>query len=226
MLTGALCQALIVKKEISPDRFIIPEMKEEPIQCPDDCHACCKLGITLDLTSVESLMIFLLNRGVVNLIEEYTKLHPDTGYCPFMIMEKCIINAYKPTACQMYMPFEYNGEPMCFYLAQNDCATQSKSSSEQYMNSHSYDIHGFMMKIQCDIDKYFSHSFFKNVYEGTLWWENNYDSLPDVTRICLESILSENYIGSKLIDNFNFKEALSSGHKMYTHIVDDRRNDK
>jgi len=220
MLTGALCQALIVKKEVSPDRYNIPEMKNVTIQCPDDCHACCKVAVTLDLTAVESLMIYLLNRDVVDLIGEYTRLHDDTGYCPFMIMDKCIINTYKPTACQMYMPFEHEGKPMCFYLAQNKLELQEGNVSENSMNSSSYDIHGFMLMLQCDIDKYLSHSFFKNIYEGTLWWKNNYFSLPEDTRICLESILSEDHIGLQLMDNFKFEEALLAGYKTYTDILE------
>ena len=220
MLTATLCQGLIVKKEVSPDRFNVPEMKNEPIQCPHDCHACCKVSITLDLTAVESLMIYLLNRDVVDLIEEYTRLHDDTGYCPFMIMDKCIINTYKPTACQMYMPFAYEGKPMCFYLAQDELISMDGNVLENCMNSSSYDIHGFMLMLQCDIDKYLSRSFFKNIYEGTLWWKNNYFSLPEDTRICLESILSQDYIGVQLMDNFKFEEALQAGYKTYTDILE------
>lgn len=222
MLTTALCQALIIKKEICPDRFMVPGMKKKPIQCPDHCHACCNSTVILDLTAVESLMIYLLNRDVIDLIDEYTNLHDHTEYCPFMIVDKCIINTYKPSACQMYMPFEYEGKPMCFYLAKNEFMLQAGNSTENYMNSNSYDIHEFMMMIQCDIDKYLSRSFFKNIYDGTLWWKNNYQSLPDDTIICLESILSEGYIGLQLKHDFKFKEALLSGHETYADLLENR----
>ena len=221
MLTDALCQALIVKKGVCPDRFNDPEMDKEQIKCPEDCHACCRSDVILDLTAVESLMIYLLNRDVINIIDEYTRLHDYTEYCPFMIMDKCIINSCKPTACQMYMPFEHEGKPMCFYLAGKDLMLHVDHPLEYRMNSNSYAIHGFMMMVQCDIDTYLSRSFFKNIYDGTLWWKNNYHSLPDDTRICLESILSEDYIGLKLMHNFNFEEALMAGHQTYIDILDE-----
>jgi|GEM_PF-2638871 Fe-S-cluster containining protein len=219
ILTDALCQALIIKKEVSADRFDIPALKNDPVQCPVDCHACCKVGVTLDLTVAEALMIYLLNRDVVDLIEEYTRLHKETGYCPFMIMDKCIINTYKPTACQMYMPFEYKGKAMCFYLANDEAIQPDDQAPQNHMNSRSYDIHGFMMTIQRAIDRYFPHSFFKNIYEGTLWWKTNYQFLPENTRTCLESILNEEYIGLQLMKNFAFEETLSAGLNTYTEMV-------
>ena len=215
MLTGALCQALIVKKEVCADRFDDPATDNTQIQCPTGCHACCKLGVVLDLTSVESLMIFLLNREVIGIIDEYTRLHEYTGYCPFMIMDKCIINAYKPSACQMYMPFEYEKKPMCYYLAGDVLIVQDDLTLKYTLNSSSYDIHGFMMKIQKDIDPYVTRSFFKNIYEGTRWWRLNYHALPEDTRICLESILSEDAIGLQLTHDFKFEEALLAGRKAY-----------
>ena len=221
MLTTALCQALIIKKEVCPERFSIPDITRSPMQCPDDCHACCNSSVILDLTSVESLIIYLLNRGVIDIIDEYTRLHDHTEYCPFMIMDKCIINTYKPSACQMYMPFEYEGKAMCFYLATNDSMLKADADTENYMNSNSYDIHGLMMLLQCDLDKYLSHSFFKNIYEGTLWWKSNYESLPEDTRLCLESILSEGYIGLQLTDNFNFRESLQAGHERYADLLEE-----
>ncbi len=223
LLTGALCQALIVKKGVSVDRVVLPEMKKEAMQCPSDCHACCKMDVTLDLTSVESLVIYLLNRDVIDLIEEYTRLHDATGYCPFMIMEKCIINAYKPSACQMYMPFASEGKPMCFYLARGKAQELDADAPQNMMNSSCYDIHGLMLLLQCDVDRYLSRSFFKNIYEGTLWWKDNYLSLPRDTRICLESILAGNYIGSQLTDNFNYKEVLQAGYSKYTDVVASRQ---
>jgi len=203
----------------------VPDMKKIPVQCPDDCHACCNSKVILDLTSVESLMIYLLNRDVIALIDEYTKLHEHTEYCPFMIMDKCIINAYKPSACQMYMPFEYEGKPMCFYLAKDECMRQTGNSTENYMNSNSYDIHGLMMMIQCDLDKYLSCSFFENIYNGIDWWKNNYQSLPDNTIFCLESILSEGGIGLQLNNNFKYEEALLAGHETYENLLDHHRSE-
>ncbi len=175
--------------------------------------------MVLDLTSVESLMIFLLNREVIAIIDEYIRLHDHTEYCPFMIMDKCIINAYKPSACQMYMPFEYNKKPMCYYLAGDELLARNNLSLEYTLNSSSYDIHGFMMKIQSDLDQYVSHSFFKNIYDGTRWWKQNYQTLPEDTRICLESILSEDSIGLQFAHDFKFEEALMAGHQAYADKV-------
>lgn len=222
MLTGALCQALIVKKEVSPDRFMLPEMSKEPMQCPDQCHACCSSSTILDLTAVESLVIFLLNREMVELIEEYWEDHEPSGYCPFMVTDKCVIHAYKPTACQMYMPFAYQGDPMCFYIAPDDFKMNQDSAEESYMNSKSYDIHGFMAIIQNEIDSYITPSFFKNIYQGILWWKNNYDCLPDATRICLESIMLEDYIGLKIAEDFKFEAALVSGYAHYALMLENR----
>ncbi|HEB70442.1 MAG TPA: hypothetical protein ENI88_12620 [Desulfobulbus sp.] len=210
---------MIVKKEVCADRFDDPAAENRPIQCPEDCHACCRLGVVLDLTSVESLMIFLLNRDVIAIIDEYTRLHDATGYCPFMIMDKCIINDFKPSACQMYMPFEYKKKPMCYYLAGNGLASRNDLSLEYTLNSSSYDIHGFMMIIQNDIDQYLSRSFFKNIYDGTQWWKEHYRTLPVDTRICLESILCADSIGLQLTHDFKFEEALAAGHQAYTDKV-------
>ncbi len=222
VLTGGLSQALIVKKEVCADRFDDPATENKQIQCPEGCHACCKLGVILDLTSVESLMIFLLNRDVIAIIDEYTRLHDYTGYCPFMIMDKCIINAYKPSACQMYMPFEYEKKPMCYYLAGDELVARNNLSLEYTLNSSSYDIHGFMIKIQNDIDQYVSRSVFRNIYDGTRWWRKNYHALPEDTRICLESILSEDSIGLQLTHDFKFEEALMAGHQAYADKVAER----
>lgn len=194
-------------------------MKQQPIQCPEGCHACCADTITLDLTTVEALVIYLLNRDIVELIEAYRDLHDVTGYCPFMIMDKCIINAYKPTACQMYMPFEYEERPMCFYLSHGRDVIQQDSIPTNPMNSSSYDIHGCMMMIQKEIDQFMSQSFFKNIYDGTMWWKANYDSLPVNTRICLESVLCEDSIGLQISDHFPFEKILLAGYKTYTDLL-------
>jgi len=143
-LTKALCQALIIKKEVSPQRFDDLETVEKMASCPTDCHACCTKGVTLDLTSVESLIIYLLNRDVVNLIDTYTALHDPTEYCPFLIMDKCIINTYKPSACQMYMPFDYKGKAVCFYLTAKDSKEKFLGSTACTAHSNAYAIHGFM----------------------------------------------------------------------------------
>jgi hypothetical protein len=207
---------------MSCDRYALLDMESEPIQCPVDCHACCRLGVTLDLTSVEALMVFLLNREVVDLIEEYTKLHDESGFCPYMIMDKCIINSYKPTACQMFMPFAYKGKAMCFYLAEKEIILPEGESSEGAMNSSSYAIHGFMMMVQSEIDEYLPKLFFKNIYDGTLWWKDHYPALPDNTLLCLESILNQGDIGRQLTDHFNFEAALQAGHKVYADLREKR----
>ena len=225
VLTGGLCQALILKKEISCDRYDLPDMKSEPIQCPADCHSCCRLGITLDLSSVEALMVYLLNKEVVELIEEYIALHDASDFCPYMVMDKCIINTYKPTACQMFMPFAHKGKAMCFYLAEKDFSLPAGESLEDAMNSNSYALHGFMMMIQNELDKYFSKLFFKNIYDGTMWWKDNYLSLPDNTRLCLESILNQGDIGRQLTDHFNFESALQAGHESYADLREKHADD-
>lgn len=219
LLTGAFCQALIVKKEVSPERFNIPEMKSEQIQCPDDCHLCCKIGVTLDLTAVEALVIYLLNRELVDLIEEYTNSHDLSGYCPFMVMDKCVINTYKPSACQMYMPFEYEGAPLCFYTASDDLVLSAGSLGYSYMNSNAYGIHGFMAMMQGDSDTHLSPPFFRHIYEGTIWWKKNYHRLPAVTRMCLESILDEEDIGLKIRADFKVGKALLNGRNKYSDML-------
>ena len=166
-------------------------------------------------------MIYLLNKDIVDLIEEYTDLHDESGYCPFMIMDKCIINNFKPSACQMFMPFEYKGKPMCYYLACGQGLSEDDDAQENFMNSKSYDIHGVMMKTQCEIEGYFPQSFFKNIYAGTMWWKNNYSSLPENTRMCLESILSDEYVGLQLMENFKFEKVLQAGLTKYNELVAD-----
>ncbi|WP_028584501.1 YkgJ family cysteine cluster protein [Desulfogranum mediterraneum] len=213
-MTSALCQALILKKQVSAERFSLPDYAE-PMDCPADCHACCRRGVTLDLTSVEALVIYLLNRGVVELVEEYTNLHGENGYCPFLIMDRCRIHHYKPTACQMYMPFAYHGAPICYYLAQEEQLSPRGEVREPSHNSHAYDIHGYMMKMQCQVDRYLSCSFFKNIYDGILWWECHYHSLPKATVRCLESILSEEPSGQKIMLDFDLRAALAEGHDRY-----------
>lgn len=187
------------------------------MQCPDDCHACCKASVTMDLTAIESLVIYLLNRDMVHLIEQYTNNLEPSGYCPFMVMDKCIINTYKPSACQMYIPFDYEGGPICFYTAGGDIPMDSLG--ESYMNSNAYGIHGFMVLMQADVERYLPCSSFKNIYQGTLWWKNNYHCLPDTTRICLEAIVDEEYIGLKLVKDFNFDKALLAGRTRYADLI-------
>jgi hypothetical protein len=191
-------------------------MKKGRIQCPEDCHACCTSGIILDLTAVESLIIYLLNRDIVDLIGKHTALHDPTGYCPFLIQDKCIINAYKPTACQMYMPVDIDGRPVCFYNAKKPSVALPDQPLEYFMNSNSYAIHGFMMIMQTDVDSDLSRTCFKNIYEGVSWWKKHCDTLPRITRGNLESILSENQAGLQLIHDFKFEESLLAGYQIYT----------
>lgn len=196
-------------------------MKSPPIQCPDNCHICCKSSVTLDLTAVESLMVYLLSRDMITLTEQYTALHAATQYCPFLIKDRCIIHEYKPTACQMFMPFEYQSEPMCYYLAKDKGNLCQEDCSDSYMNSNAYDIHGFMMMTQCAVDALLPCSFFKHIYQGVLWWKNNYTILPPATRVCLESILCNGPIGSTLTADFEFEKALTAGHDTYIHMLEE-----
>ncbi len=199
-------------------------MESDQAQCPIDCHACCKLGITLDLTSVEALMVYLLNRDMVDLLEEYISLHVKSDYCPYMIKDKCIINNYKPTACQMFMPFVYKGKAMCFYLADKKTVLSEEESSEGLMNSSSYSIHGYMMMLQSKVGDYLPVSFFKNTIDGTLWWKEHYHSLPDNTQNCLESILTQGHIGKKLTSCFDYKVALQAGSETYSDLCEKHRD--
>ena len=165
-------------------------------------------------------MVYLLNRDVVEMIDEYILLHDPTGFCPFMIMDKCIINAYKPTACQMYMPFDYHGRPMCYYLANETTITPEEHLGESIRNSNSYAIHGFMMLMQNNISRYFPSTFFKNIYEGTRWWKNNYQLLPQDTIMCLESVLTGDTIGRLMINDFQFEESLLEGDRAYNDLLE------
>lgn len=194
-------------------------MDKKQIQCPEHCHACCKAGVIQDVTAVESLIIYLLNRDIINLVDQHTALHNPTGYCPFLIQDKCSINAYKPTACQMYMPFEIDGNPVCFYTAKEELEIMPDAQLEYYMNSNSYAIHGFMMIIQADIDADLTRSCFKNVDAGVSWWKNHCDSLPDGTRGSLESILSEDKGGLQRIHDFNYEQSLRAGYQRYSETL-------
>jgi hypothetical protein len=77
-----------------------------------------------------------------------------------------------------------------------------------------------MLLLQCEIDTYSSQSFFQNIYEGTLWWKEHYSNLPENTRICLESILSDGYIGHQMMDGFGYKEALQAGYACYMDVLE------
>jgi Fe-S-cluster containining protein len=194
-------------------------MEKKQIQCPQHCHACCKSNVVQDITAVESLIIYLLNRDIIDLVDQHTALHNLTGYCPFLIQGKCIINAYKPTACQMYMPFEIDGNPVCFYIAEKGSTVQPGSELEYYMNSNSYAIHGFMMIIQADIDADLSQTCFKNIDAGISWWQVHCDSLPDATRGSLESILNEDRDGLQRIHDFQYEQSLYAGYQRYSETL-------
>lgn len=219
-LTEGLCRALIIKKEVSPDRFQDPDADSGLASCPRECHACCKIDITLDLTAVESLMVYLLNRDVVDLIDEYIALHDPTGYCPFMLMGKCVINHYKPSACQMFMPFDYQGKAVCSYLVDEDSTEQFFGSTLCTMHSNSYAVHGCMLQIQEELEKYLSQTCFKNIYEGTFWWRTHYDDLPRETRAGLESIINETAAGLQQLAAFDFEESLTIGFNRYNESIE------
>jgi Fe-S-cluster containining protein len=223
-LTMALCRALIIKKEVSAQRFADPDTVEKKASCPRNCHACCAKNVTLDLTSVESLMIYLLNREVVHLIDTYTDLHDSSEYCPFLIMDKCIINTYKPSACQMYMPFDYKGKAVCFYLTKKNYAEKYSGSTDCTAHSNSYAIHGFMLLTQSRVDQYVSRHCFKNIYDGTHWWKNNFSQLPLATRNGLESILSEDTKGLLRMAKTEFDVLLAEGLSTYNKSVEQHGN--
>lgn len=210
--------------EVSCDRHSHPHSGKNQIQCPVDCHACCASTTVLDLTAVEALLVYLLNRDMVHLVERHTQLQGESGYCPYLIADKCIIHTYKPTACQMFMPFEYKGKPMCFYLADNKDAFKEEMIFEEELNSNCYAIHGFMVHLQNEIIAYLSVPYFKNTYAGTLWWHTHYSCLPENTRFCLESILEKNHVGQQLIIDFGFSAALSTGEKTYLDLWEKGHN--
>lgn len=222
-LTCGLCQALILKREVSCERYALSGLEGEQVQCPLDCHACCRSGVTLDLTSVEALMVYLLNRELVDLLEEYVELHGEGDYCPFLISDKCIIHTYKPTACQMFMPFAYRGNPMCYYLAGQDFLPAEGERCQGLMNSNSYAVHGCMAKIQREVAEYFPVPFFQHIYAGTVWWKQHYHGLPGNTRTCLESILLQgDTIGDQLSAKFDFGAALQAGDELYMDLCEKR----
>ncbi len=222
VLTEALCRALIVKKGVDPERFA-PVEADDAAFCPRDCHACCSEEVVLDLTSVESLMIYLLNRDVVHLIDEYTASHDPTGYCRFMIMDRCIINAYKPSACQMYMPVAHHGELRCFYLADPESRENCDNCTTCTAHSNSYAIHGYMLMVQQEMEEYLSQSCFKNAYEGTRWWQIHYEELPGNTRQCLDAIVEERDSAREKIEAFSFEQALAAGNRTYNQAVQRHR---
>ena len=219
ILTDALCRALIIKKGVCPDRFDEPGMEDEQIRCPEHCHACCTSSATLDLTAVETLTIYLINREIIHVMDEETIQQNASGYCPFLILDKCIINAYKPTACQMYMPFAHQGKAMCAYIATGEVKQQQDCTAKYYMNSNSYAIHGLMMLVQHDLYNYLSKVCFKHIFEGVLWWKKNYTLLPLSTRVVLESVVNEEVLGLQRMDSFKFEESLLAGHQTYTDVL-------
>lgn len=220
-MTQILCRALIIKKEVAADRFGGAPDEETCIECPRDCHACCALDVVLDLTAVESLMIYLLNKEVVEIIDAYTDLHDPTGYCPFFIMDKCIIHTYKPSACQMYMPFNYLGKAVCLYHKEQHSVDNYAGSKMCSLHSNSYAVHGFMMLSQREVSLSFSQQFFCNIYDGTHWWKNHYSQLPLDTRRALESILTESEEGKRRMENTAFEELLAQGLDIYNQSIDE-----
>ncbi len=218
--TEGLCRALIIKKEVSPERFKDLDADSALATCPRECHVCCKIDVTLDLTAVESLMVYLLNRDIVDLIDEYIGLHDPTGYCPFMITGKCVINHYKPSACQMFMPFDFQGKAVCSYLVDAESTEQFIGSTACTMHSNSYAVHGCMLEIQEELAVYLSQTCFKNIYEGTAWWRLHYDDLPQETRVGLESIINEDAAGLGRLGAFNFEESLSVGFHRYNDSIE------
>jgi Fe-S-cluster containining protein len=168
---------------------------------------------------VESLLIYLLNRDVVHLIDEYTARHDPSPFCPFMIMDKCIINSYKPSACQMYMPFDFDGEPACFYLAGEKTGKDFIGSTACNMHSNSYAVHGFMLLVQQNLDPYLEQSWFKNIYDGTSWWQEHYDALPRATKTSMEAIINEDAAGLQQMEDFEFETSLAAGMQTYNDTV-------
>ncbi len=219
ILTDALCRALIIKKGVCPDRFDDPGMEKEQLACPEHCHACCTSSATLDLTAVETLTIYLINREIIHVMDEETILQNASGYCPFLIVDHCIINTYKPTACQMFMPFAHEGKPMCAYLAEETSIARQDSAAAHYMNSNSYAIHGYMMLVQHDVYNYLSQVCFKHIFEGVLWWKKNYTLLPHSTRVVLESVVNEEVAGVQRMDTFKYEDSLQAGHQAYTDVL-------
>lgn len=193
-----------------------------PAHCPEGCHACCRSWVTLDLTAVEALTVYLLNREMVELIERAHHLRPEDDYCPFLIQNRCSIHAYKPSACQMFMPFTSQGKPTCYYLAKERGDLQVAAEGEQYLNSHAYAIHGLMMLLQCMVGSHLPCIFFKNSYQGALWWKEHYSILPSTTKNCLESILNHDAHGEQQRADFAFAEALRSGLANYMQMTHQR----
>jgi len=166
-------------------------------------------------------MIFLLNRDSLELIDNYIKLHDPTDYCPFMIMDKCIIHAYKPSACQMFMPFTHAHKLACYYLADREMQARKDLDMEYLLNSNCYDVHGFMLKTQHDVAGFLGRSFFKNIAEGIVWWRAHYASLPEMVRDDLESIVAGDAPGLERIRAFSFEKALREGHRAYLQRLGD-----
>jgi hypothetical protein len=60
---------------------------------------------------------------------------------------------------------------------------------------------------------------FRNAYEGTRWWREHYQDLPESTRSCLDSIISEDKAGLERVRDFCFEDVLSAGSRAYNQAV-------
>jgi len=78
--------------------------------------------------------------------------------------------------------------------------------------------------IQNRVDQYVSSQCFKNIYDGTHWWENNYSQLPPATRKGLESILCEDTEGLLRMANTEFDVLLAEGLSTYNKSVEQHDN--
>ncbi|WP_028580658.1 hypothetical protein [Desulfogranum japonicum] len=216
-IVSVLGKALLLKQKISTDRFVVEGLPDIQAACPTQCHECCRSNVKMDLTGLEALLVFLLNRDMIELVMEHHALTGDTGFCPFLVSDSCIIHAYKPTACQMFMPYLYQGKATCAYRLNGlHASCLEELRVEQYLNSYSYDIHGYLMLCQVEIDEPLIPRSFSHIFDGVVYWSEHYQLLPAETRTHMETILDGQAESlNKYVSSFDFALALSQGHGYY-----------
>ena len=215
-IVSIMSKALLLKQEVSAERFFVEGMPAEQAACPAQCHECCRLSVKMDLTGIEALLVYLLNREMIELVIRRRALTGDTGFCPFLVADVCVIHVYKPTACQMFMPYLYQGKPTCAYRL-NGLPTTALAGLqvEQYLNSYSYDIHGYMLLCQQQLHEAFIPRSFPHIFPGVVYWAEQYLLLPVEIRNSLQALLRDNVSGENTVSDFDYGLALSQGHEHY-----------
>ncbi len=196
----------------------IPEKQAE---CPARCHACCTTSVRIDLTGLEALLVYLLNQDMAAMVIEHYALKGDTGFCPFLIADICVIHDYKPTACQMFMPYFHQGKTTCSYrLNQEEYVSMAELQVDLYLNSYAYDIHGYMMLAQQRLKGQGIPERFDHIFQGVEYWTTHYPFFPEAVRLTLDAVLRGGEDAKKWVSDFEYDKALSQGHAYYLSMSD------